>query len=244
MSYRKNDGLKLLHHWIKHDFVDLSQVLKRLEDLKIAVKANIETRRAFLDSNTFDPKRFILRPTQLFLVQYDLIDLDKAMQKFCTEDFPLLIKSSPEILLSLTDGSVQERHTDYRVESLVDIEKAKLCRICILAVSGTASIMVYKSNGYGPQVIKINAGDLFIGRGSLIHNGMSYDIENLRIHWYLDCVQCGREEDTSYPIGLNVENFYKSRCVKPCLKYREEKKKKKDFMKVNIQKLHRLRRSA
>ena len=82
--------------------------------------------------------------------------LDEAVQKFCRDKFPFLTKSLPEILLSLKDGPVQERHTDYCVDSLEDIEIAKLCRFCILAISGTSSIMVYRSNGYG----QINAGDL------------------------------------------------------------------------------------
>ena len=221
MSYRSNDGVKLHLHWIKHNFVDVSRLANRLEDVKIAMKASIETRHAFLDSKTFDTDRIILRPMQLFLVQHDLLYLDEAMQKFCREEFPLLTKSSPEILLSLKNGSVQERHTDYRVETSEDIKKAELCRISILAISGTSTIKVYKSNCYGSQERKVNAGELFIGRGNLIHNGMSYENKNLRIHWYLDCFLSGREEDTTYPIGLDVQNFYKSRSVEQIYKSRD-----------------------
>ena len=108
MSYRSNDGVKLHLHWIKHNFVDVSRLANRLEDVKIAMKASIETRHAFLDSKTFDTDRIILRPMQLFLVQHDLLYLDEAVQKFCRKEFPLLTKSSPEILLSLKNGSVQE----------------------------------------------------------------------------------------------------------------------------------------
>ncbi len=71
---------------------------------------------------------------------------------------------------------------------------------------------------------------------------VQYENENLRIHWYLDCFLSERKEDTTYPMGLDVENCYKSRSVKQIYKSREQKKTKKDFRKENIQKLHRLRR--
>jgi hypothetical protein len=238
----RNDG-KLKLHWIKHNFVDLSRLTNRLEDLKTAVRTNSEVRLAFLDSNTVDPKRVILRPTQIFLVQQDLKYLDEGIQNFCNKEFPLLKKSTPEILLSFKDGPVQERHTDFCTDSPEDIELAKLCRICILPISGTASIMVYGSNAYARREIKINAGDLFIGRGNLIHNGMSYKEENLRIHWYFDCVGRRREEDVTYPLGLDLKDYYNSRCPKPCANFREQKKKKKCCCKDRMQRANSLKRS-
>jgi hypothetical protein len=239
----RNDGNNLRRYCIKSKFVDLSRVANRLEDLITAVKMSIEKKFAFLDSNTTDSLRLILRPSQLFLVQHDLMYLDEEIQKFCSKEFPLLIKSSPEILLSLKDGPVQERHTDFCVDSAEDIELAKLCRICILAVSGTASIMVYRSDGYRQSEIKINAGDLFVGRGTLIHNGMSYKEENLRIHWYFDCAGSRREEDATYPLGLDLEAYYNSRLPNPCADFRERVKENKDYIKEHIKKMNNLKRS-
>jgi len=237
----RTDGTKLRQYWIVLNFIDLSSLANQAEDLKTAVRINRETRFAFLDLNTLDSKRLILYASTTFLKQHGLMYLDEAVQKFCRDKFPFLTKSLPEILLSLKDGPVQERHTDYCVDSLEDIEIAKLCRFCILAISGTSSIMVYRSNGYGHKEIQINAGDLFIGRGSLIHNGMSYQEDNLRIHWYIDFPGKPRVEDVTYPFGLDLQDYHNSRCPNPCAEFREQEKKKKDYNKERMKKLNNLK---
>lgn len=100
--YAKNDGKKLILHWIKRNFFDVSQLANRLEDVKTSIKANVngETRHAFLNANIDDAKRLILRASLNFLEEHDLKCLDEEMLKFCGDVFPHLIKSSPEILLS------------------------------------------------------------------------------------------------------------------------------------------------
>lgn len=50
-----------------------------------------------------------------------------------------------------------------------------------------------------------------------------------------------REEDTTYPLGHDLEKLYKSRCAKPCANYREQERKKNDCMKMVMQKLNHLR---
>ena len=46
--------------------------------------------------------------------------------------------------------------------------------------------------GQDMTTVNINKGDIFIGRGDLIHAGMPYDTFNVRLHMYFDYPKCGR----------------------------------------------------
>ena len=48
--------------------------------------------------------------------------------------------------------------------------------------------------------VTLNKRDVFIGRGDLIHAGMSYDSFNVRIHMYFDFPRCGRKRNQTYVI--------------------------------------------
>lgn len=268
-----NDGRKLLLHWMFTDFVNVTELsnnniittMKNImitnnnsDNSKFNCNSNNDTHtttttpatiQSYLNENMTDPNRLILRTTMTFLIQHNLQYIEQAMHQFYLEKFPLLIKSTPIIILSLEGGKVEDKHTDYPMETEEQKQVALYSRICCIVLSGTVSIKVYKSNGYNGNTIKVNTGDLFIGRGRLIHNNLPDDHDSLHMLWYLDKIGHQRENDKFYRHykGLDPEKLdvHYSRCWKNFAEYRSKKKERQDANRMRMKALHenRLRRS-
>lgn len=259
-----NDGRKLLLHWMFKDFVDVTQLsennhlITTMKEIMITNTNNSDNSnsstdthtsttttatpgsiiQSYLNENETDPNRLILRPTMAFLIQHNLQYIEQAMHQFYLEKFPLLIKSTPEIILSLEGEQAEDKHTDYSMETEEQKQVALYSRICCIVLSGTVSIKVYKSNGYNGNTIKIKAGDLFVGRGRLIHNNLPNDHDSLRMLWYLDQIGHQRENDKFYRHykGLDPEKLdvHYSRCWKNFAVYRSKKKDRQDAMRMRM----------
>ena len=76
--------------------------------------------------------------------------------------------------------------------------------VMITALQDGTRLPYYPFDRGGQQKIaKLNAGDVFVFRGDLVHVGAEYDSLNIRIHSYVDspCAPEPRDADTTYPVG-------------------------------------------
>ena len=113
----------------------------------------------------------------------------------------------------LSDGSVlkseskcgrQQLHRDfnYAAEPRLTI----LSNLVMVAAQDNTKLVVL-INGK-EEVITLNKGDLFIGRGDLIHAGAAYKRWNIRLHWFVDYGRNKRKDNQTYLYGLPTNNFY------------------------------------
>lgn len=105
-----------------------------------------------------------------------------------------LILSPVSILLSLAGCMAQELHHDFNMmEKTIETKQSYLI---IASLMPKTKLTVFTQNK--EKTINMNEGDLFIGRGDLIHAGAAYDIDNVRLHWYADYPDNGRREGKTY----------------------------------------------
>ena len=88
----------------------------------------------------------------------------------------------------------QELHYDFNITA--NLKLSKLSYLVIAALMPNTKIVV--CTNCIKQTVILNEGDVFIGRGDLIHAGAAYDIENIRCHWYADFVNNSRQERKTY----------------------------------------------
>jgi hypothetical protein len=118
-------------------------------------------------------------------------------------------------------------------KNLKDSYKSK---ILIIALMDKTSIIVLDKRGCNKRIIQISKGSMFIDRGTIIHAGYSYDVINLRLHYYVDYIDekiitsNDNENFTrTYLHHWNYDEFHKSLLIsaKNLDEFRKEKKKKK-----------------
>ena len=122
---------------------------------------------------------------------------------------------SPFSILQSLPGCIEQRlHRDFNY-ILRPSETIKSFLI-IAALQDDTKLVVRTKRGKR-QVIVLNKGDLFIGRGDLIHAGSGYEIMNIRLHWYVDYPDNQRRVTDTYfydeltdstTIGDHYETFY------------------------------------
>ena len=124
---------------------------------------------------------------------------------------------SPFSVLQSLPGCIEQRlHRDFNY-ILRPLETIKSFLI-IVALQDDTKLVVRTKRGKR-QVVVLNKGDVFIGRGDLIHAGSGYEIMNIRLHWYVDYPDNKRDVGDTYfydeltestTIGDYYENFHKA----------------------------------
>lgn len=129
------------------------------------------------------------------------------------------ILSPAAVLQSLRDCMEQRLHRDFNfAEKPVETIQSFLV---ITALQRNTKLVIYTKRG-GKQTIYLNVGDVFIGRGDLIHAGGGYESQNIRIHWYVDFPNNLREPGKTYvydvvnDIAVQDDYYDKSRAAKRC----------------------------
>jgi hypothetical protein len=124
----------------------------------------------------------------------------KGLEKFKTQLKERLLVHLPThkvdaivALLSKKSCKEQLEHTDFSPATLAKV-LVEMPLACLVALTdGTVfdvwpyAICFDKSRTYKPMQIRLNAGDVLIFRGDLVHAGAAVgEVENVRIHAYLD----------------------------------------------------------
>jgi hypothetical protein len=196
--------------------------------------------------NVQDNKRLMLEhPIKSQLQKFGLSYIDNKVLNFCNTEFNGLKKSDASILLSLNGCMEQQIHTDYDTNS----KNSYKSRILIIAIMDNTSIIVWNKRGYNKRIIKIPKGSMFIGRGTLLHAGNSYDIINLRLHYYVDYEDEGimtskdnKNFTRTYLHYWNYDEFHESLLnrAKNLGELKKEKKRKDEEKKENCRKRMKL----
>lgn len=94
-------------------------------------------------------------------------------------------------LKSLTGGERQQIHRDYLHEEIIGVSEDSLpCGLLVCLQPGT-KLATYGWNRLSAEqheekIVELEPGDVLVFRGDLIHCGMEYAEDNVRLHCYLD----------------------------------------------------------
>lgn len=102
--------------------------------------------------------------------------------------------SGASVLQSRPGCMEQRPHRDFNLTKRPS--ETRMSYLVIVALQDETNFVVFTENGR--QVITLNKGDVLIGRGDLIHAGGSYEIMNIRLHWYVDYPDNKRDMGVSY----------------------------------------------
>jgi hypothetical protein len=181
------------------DFLNTSQLAEvQLDNIILDIK---KFSCIFQNENDENDRKRLLRtvdPDNKWITddKIKLFGCQQHILNYCEEYFPKLSLSPMSVLVSLSGCAEQQSHTDYDLKkSLVGALKS---RILIVAIMDNTKIITYDDEGYHRKEIVIPKGGIFIGRGSLLHNGAAYENTNLRLHFYLDHRESSRITNTVY----------------------------------------------
>lgn len=125
-------------------------------------------------------------------------------------------------LRSVAGGYRQQIHRDYLHEEIIGISEESLpCGLIVSLQTGT-KLATYGWNrlvaeSHEEKIHTMNAGDIMIFRGDMIHCGMDYAATNIRMHCYLDV------SDTTYMQNqTQLVHFASYRCPS-CLRMFNDK---------------------
>ena len=95
--------------------------------------------------------------------------------------------SDPSYLISNRGGGTQTFHYDYdQTPKTPTIDNAQSGYFVMIAFMNNTKMIVFDERKNEKIEIILNCGDVFIGRGDLLHAGASYEVVNLRLHFYID----------------------------------------------------------
>jgi hypothetical protein len=183
------------------NFVDISNL--RLEKIREDFKKNTNLVPIFQkeEENDMLRKQLLLKKRNLKNLGLKAIDEKVKMffkhPLFKNEDFKLCAT----LLVSEENCSTQRLHTDYSTEQK-HLEATNSSFIILIALYNNTKLNFVDKDNNQNQIL-INAGDLFIARGSFLHAGAAYSTFNMRIHYYVDCHQSKRVENTTYYVDKN-----------------------------------------
>merc|ERR1711924_542118 len=83
--------------------------------------------------------------------------------------------------------------------------------LMITALQDGTRLPIYPFDKGGErETVELNAGDIFIFRGDLIHTGPQYDALNIRIHCFIDspCAPKRRNPDVTYRAEEDVTQHW------------------------------------
>ena len=95
---------------------------------------------------------------------------------------------TPTLIVSEAGCVQQQWHFDYP-QNAGTIKSIKVKNSFFLVVSIMEGTSFQGCNNITHEIlpkIKLNIGDILIGRGDFLHAGDAYDVDNIRIHFYVD----------------------------------------------------------
>ena len=154
----------------------------------------------------------------------------------------------------LSDGSVlkseskcgrQQLHRDFNYAA--EPRLTMLSYLVMVAAQDNTKLVVLIDGK--EEVITLNKGDLFIGRGDLIHAGAAYKRWNIRLHWFVDYGRNKRKDNETYLYDLptntfSIDDYYAGfyKAVEKNLMLAEEAKKRiRDDKEIMNEKMKQMR---
>jgi hypothetical protein len=160
-------------------------------------------------------------PTDRRRRQIDMPErLSALLRARLTEAAPGRMATDCVILESLAGCQIQAAHTDYVPNSaLLDTNDDTVPLLAVFALQGGTRLDVWPESHrlvrrprltrHTPKVtrrtVELDAGDLIVFRGDLIHAGSAYTQHNLRIHTYLDHPTVPRPPNRTWVIQKHAE---------------------------------------
>ena len=83
--------------------------------------------------------------------------------------------------------------------------------VMIVALQDGTELPIYPFDKGGErETVKLNEGDVFVGRGDVIHVGAQYDELNIRIHFYIDSPRAPepRNPKDTYQVHGDVKGYW------------------------------------
>lgn len=221
------DGFQVYHGLMMDCIsVELVQLVKsRLVEDGEAVFNNCKN----YDSRRNDNKRLQLAVEKI--KSNDMSHFDEVLTNRLAELVPGHKKDSMVGLLSMDGCKAQLAHTDFTPDFLkcvVDDNQMPLA--CLIALTdGTmfdvwpGAIRFDKSRKIKPMSVRLEAGDVLIFRGDLVHGGAAAKESNVRLHAYLEVVHDGMDGAQSRPKHEDGVEHTHFMCDEPYILKRQSK---------------------
>jgi hypothetical protein len=115
------------------------------------------------------------------------------------------------VILRSDPGCLPQRaHTDYTDDAFKLVKDGNVPLACVIALMDNTYFDVWPeaiqcfnlstedTRVFHHRRLKLNAGDMLIFRGDLVHAGASFSEFNIRLHMYLDARGVKREQNTTF----------------------------------------------
>jgi hypothetical protein len=143
--------------------------------------------------------------------------LSNILHKKLVATFPEKEINDFVILKSKAGCQKQAAHTDYiPIPDILNAADDKIPLLFLLALEDNTKLLVWPKSHMLLTVIShvelhLNAGDAVVFRGDLVHAGASYDIDNIRVHAYLDTPGIKRKKNMTYIIHKHAPSDTRSK---------------------------------
>lgn len=140
-----------------------------------------------------------------------LLALTDQIDKWIFDILPYAAKTTWVELRSSQGCAQQAAHSDYFPDTLNGVHIEHIPLVCIAAIMPDTKIVVWPGalsaatldkEHYEPMTIHMNAGDIVLFRGDLVHAGAKYDKINRRLHCYIDTIAVHHRDNRTWRIDF------------------------------------------
>jgi hypothetical protein len=133
--------------------------------------------------------------------------LIKEANAYLHKQYPRLSPDSPVILKSTPGCQEQAAHCDYQpTKEMILCDDDNVPCGCIVPLMEDATICIWpscinyegKEKKIEKEIVSLEAGDILVFRGDLVHAGSSYTKTNYRIHIFLDSEKVTRKKNKTH----------------------------------------------
>jgi hypothetical protein len=137
-------------------------------------------------------------------------DFVNGLKNFANGLNDKLVMNNPVIIKSMPNCQEQAPHTDYLLTlELMSLKSDEIPLAMIIALENNTCLNVWSgsisigkkrkrdSELIDKTIIKLDKGDILIFRADLIHAGSAYNIENIRLHAFLDNPKIKRKKNST-----------------------------------------------
>ena len=118
--------------------------------------------------------------------------------------FPELTPNTPVLLVSMAGCQEQVAHTDFDPEDIKHLPGGLVPMSALLALQDDTGLNIWsgshRNTSSTKKTLLLEAGDVCVFRGDLVHCGAAYDKQNVRIHAYIDNDLVPRDLGKTYRI--------------------------------------------
>jgi hypothetical protein len=126
--------------------------------------------------------------------------VDSMFEKRRSQDW-VVLRSEPGCL-------AQRSHTDYLPKNVAHLSDDDMPLACVIACMDQTYFDVWPGaircfdevagKVFHHKRVMLNAGDMLVFRGDLVHGGAAFDLLNVRVHAYLDLRKVKRERNVTH----------------------------------------------